>query len=368
MTQKIDDLLSIQRAEGVFQSAGEFLVDLESARKKVSQFGLEKPGLGLLKLAQFSIQNGAQGLRFQMGRDTLTCELDWGEIDQDFLELPEALQIVVWSCLQDAFKSCKVESGAQSWTFCGKQVEHSEVPRLKKNHLRLSFERNVPSGFWWRLKMLLAGRVGVASLLSERLHYAPIPVTLDRWRLNCPNWKRSQSALILFVTGSEQSLAQEITAFGRNEFGAKYLFHEENLLRTEENHWSNHCSFFEPGAPNLFGVDDTPWTTIRKDSHLARLWLPSRVEREPRITLVKDGVVVGEIAFATNGVVSAGGLDMDLSGLRVVQNQKLDKLVGYLHRKLERAVDRFRKLPGSEAFSASTEACVKSIKAWSKSA
>ncbi|MCA9794284.1 MAG: hypothetical protein KC910_20900, partial [Candidatus Eremiobacteraeota bacterium] len=62
------------------------------------------------------------------------------------------------------------------------------------------------------------------------------------------------------------------------------------------------------------------------------------------IWYVAHGVVVAEETLphpiGLNAVVSAAGLDTDLSGLKLVDNVKKERLQSYLERVLERALDQ----------------------------
>ena len=65
---------------------------------------------------------------------------------------------------------------------------------------------------------------------------------------------------------------------------------------------------------------------------------------KPTLTLVKNGVIVGERPFFIPAVSSAGGLDLDASGLAVVENKKLEELEEYLRYSATREWKRVQML------------------------
>lgn len=355
-------MLAAQSEEGVLESEGSFSIDLERARAKSHRFGAENQDKALLKLMMAVLATQPSGVDIKMGKDLLTFEVRGAQrLIGDARTLGGELGEALWSCHFSGFSRIACMLRGQCLEISNNGIQENKERAFDSHHtvvVELVYEKS-EAGLWETMKTLLRGRSRSAFAFQQELRFAPLPVTLDARAVNTASAPADRKlALELFLTGSEQTGAAEISSLAQNLHQPRYSL-IKNRKFTEEGSWSTYCKFQRPASKKPFGLRCESWLTVKEHSLLGHLWVPletlptvfggGRNWKSGRLTLVKHGVVVGEMAFPVCGVVSAHGLDTDITGLQVVSNKKLEALDAYLKDALQRCYRKTRDLkpPGS---------------------
>lgn len=351
----LEQLLASKRTEGEQLGEGVFKLSAEQALEKLARFGLESAEKGLLRLIQLAYSAGADEFEIVLGRRSVganfrgVCKtgLDVSDLMGSLRFDSSNFALALLSCLHSGFVQALVEGQGSAWRIDGGGARAVEPnPELSPDELRIRLLREAPSGFWERLRTLVRGRCLDFRYLRNALAYSDARVMLDgRLVETDPRpFSRCLCEVYLFGPGS------------LNGYG----------IAVPEPRWSRYR--VEPGSARIEG--STRWQTFLtaqqgarlrhfdstmsgnwngpKETPLAHLWVPLSSKKGGRILLVSGGVVVGEaeseFPFPLHGVVSAQGLDKDLSGIGVVHNDKLRELLHYLTRKVG---SQLRKLGGA---------------------
>ena len=75
VTDSIESFLAQSASSGYLDSQGQFTIDLENARRKTIEYGLDRPDKGLLKLVQAAVQGGAAELTVKVLQDELRLDI-----------------------------------------------------------------------------------------------------------------------------------------------------------------------------------------------------------------------------------------------------------------------------------------------------
>ncbi|MCA9781508.1 MAG: hypothetical protein KC800_32545, partial [Candidatus Eremiobacteraeota bacterium] len=75
MPESIENFLTQSASSGTLDSQGQFTIDLENARRKTIEYGLDRPDKGLLKLVQSAVQGEATSLVVKVLNDELRLEI-----------------------------------------------------------------------------------------------------------------------------------------------------------------------------------------------------------------------------------------------------------------------------------------------------
>lgn len=341
----IERLLDEQRDEGTVESAGTFMVNLEQAKKKSLRFGAESPDKAILKLAQALVCGTPSFIDIKLKSDRLTVEVDGAHrLLKDVKFLQGDLGRALWSCVYSGFLSVRATIRGHSWLLQKSGVEEGETKPNEVSSDTLVFELRfaVPSGFWGNIRALIRGRNTATFALSSHLRHCPVPTKLDSRLLNASQY-RPKAALDIFLTGSNATLSEEICPLYLNSVKGQFTFIKDRRFGSERNDHTTSVKVTRPARATRFGFKNS-WRTLREGSLLAHLWVPRSKMSNPKLLLIKNGVLVGERPFLIPAVASAGGLDLDASGLAVVENKKLEELETYLRYSATREWKRVREL------------------------
>ena len=360
MTNQVERLLEEQRSEGEFQNTGDFSLNVSKAREKVTRFGLDTAETGLLKVIQLAVRARSSLIKIRQTKEHLTITIVDGDRERfDLNHLSEELQVACWACLHAGFKWVKVSHSDISWHFDdqGLRQEPSFHTNSYKKHVFFEFQRLSPQGFWERLKSYLRGRAHDSSHLAKVLKYSNVRIEMDHRLLNQPTYEHKSSDIFfeLFLTSTAHAYSETLSSLKSEGYlGSKHTCREEDLVVSSSGHWSTFYRNYKSAKTSRFGMVDRPGSEASTPQNLAHLWVPIRNlgdSAQSRLIFVKHGVIVGEIPFFLSGVVSAGGLDMDLSGLRLVKNEKLGTLLAYLCENVRRVEKRALSLVRPDRFS-----------------
>lgn len=68
MSDRLEQFLASEAAQGLFHEAGQFKLDPEKALEKISQFALPEPGLWVVKMLQAAVASEAPEIHFKFGK------------------------------------------------------------------------------------------------------------------------------------------------------------------------------------------------------------------------------------------------------------------------------------------------------------
>jgi hypothetical protein len=347
--------LNEQASAGRRESQGSFTLNLEKSQRKIAEFGLDTRRKALLRLIQIAVGSGSKELDIKFGRNNVTCwfrKFDGGLLNRD--ELSEELQTVLLSCLFAGFDVLKFTNRKSTWQLDKEKCLEVESRPCLDHCICVELIKTPPKSFWKALKESLGARAGVYEELSEALSFCPIEIVLDGRRLNfAQDGHGRDTELALNIHGPPSllpwglprivGLARRLNVEQRT-LGRTYHVYDKHLsvLKKPEKRYSikAQATHFAPKHPAW--LQGTRETRCR----LASLYRSSKRSSGGVIKFVHEGVLVGQVSWPyeghVNGVVSAIGLDKDLSNLELVANDKVAKLLAHLSRELSVATSRAR--------------------------
>lgn len=343
--KKLESWLDSHRTEGQLVEEGDFTISAEEALRKVAQFGLESPEKGLLRLAQLSITGGCRDLDLSMGRSSVTLHLsNISREVADLEQLSDQLRLesnnfglALLACLHSGFRVGHLVKDELVWKFDQDGFHRSRLKEPESSGITIELQREKPSGFWNRLRHLLRRRCLDYKYLRENLNHSPRPVKLDGSLLDGDSRPRRKLLYELFLEGPEQMSAQSIAR--PSERDCRYLY-EKRARKNSGWAWQTYERSSQKADLKHFDGPKSKWKRGKDSVLLAHLWIPALVHGISEIHFVSDGVVIGtaqaNLKLPLCGVVSASGLDRDLSCLELVHNEKLTELLEYLTEAVEK--------------------------------
>lgn len=342
---ELQSLLDKAQWSGELQSEGEFTLDPLERARKLAEFGLESPLHCVLKLIQLLVRGGCSGLSLSLGSTT---------IDLCFQGYPcskllpsrwsEDWKTALLSCGRAGVKAVYLSSDELAWKF-----ENQRVRRYKPRQLgvsRLFLTREQSTGLWGRLTG--AGTRGEARWSRRALRACPIPLALDGRLINSVGPGEGKCALQLHLTGPTSTLSWGIwnSTPPREEVQFTDGF---NVGQRDGDFHTVLASRWPARVEAFASCELLPAGPEKGGSTLGHLWLPMKPRGKSVLCFVKSGVVVGTEAWdpgwATCGVVSAEGLDTDLSGLALVKNERYERFLKYLKREVNQGLLRLKEAP-----------------------
>lgn len=347
--KRLERFIDGHRKEGELLEQGGFTLCPEEALRKIASFGLESPEKALLRLVQLAVADGCSRMHIGIGRGKVTLRFENApQLAARVTELPQEvdlqannLGLVLLAALHSGFAEGKIVSGSAAWRFQHDRFEPLSSERAEQhNQVTLELQHGASVGFWKRLKDLLRARCLDYLLLREKLLHCPIAIRLDG-RLLSEDPRPSKKLLFELVLFAPAEIRQDaVPSLSKRTYrlslpngGAQYL-----------GPWKTYAVCRRPADPKRFGGSyEGSRSNRRGQVVLAHLWVPLGKLR-PNVALVANGVQVGKLPLdfplPVGGVVSAAGLDKDLSGLEVADNEKLRRLSRYLAEVLWRELAR----------------------------
>ncbi len=334
---ELRNLLSERQGEGEIHSVGAFTVDVNAAKRKVARFGLGGREAALLNLVQLGVAAGASEITITLGaRDVgFFFESVEGE-DFRMCSLSDPLVLALTACFHSGFESGKISDFRNSWTVSAETFQRCQAKpkRSTRRGVQIELMRPVVSGFWGRLRADLKGRWLDHTSLCKALIYSPVPLKVDGLMVQSLQPVSQSWALSLLLTGPERLLPDAVGWFLGPEKRPTHLWERGKRHRLHgavETH-ETFLQIVREADSQHYAPAHPAWAEpIGHQTVLASLWLTMTGQTRGTLTFVRHGVIVGSCRWPgnqpVNGVVSAVGLDTDLSGQSLVHNQKLENLL-----------------------------------------
>lgn len=354
MSQELHNLLASQAMDGVLDSEGSFTIDLERSRRKSHKFGAENQDKAILKLISVVLARNPLRLDLVLKKESLTIQASGADpLLQDARTLGGDFGSALWSCHYSGFPEIYCRLRGQCLRLSDDGV-HDLADRWGGAHQSVVVElvfQKIGGGFWESFRSLLKTR-GISTITLQRsLRFARTPIYLDQRTLNSPTENgEGKLALELYLTGADGTENAEISYLSQNARRARFTVNKDHKFG-EENSWTTFCKVQIPAEKQPFGVTRPSWLTVKNLSVLAHLWVPVSTKGQSMIVLIQNGIIVGTRPFPVPGVVSANGLDTDITGLAVVENTKLERLESYLQASVARACRQALKLSPPSPYS-----------------
>lgn len=344
MSDELNSFLSEAATLGTLKSEGSFSIDLEKAREKTISRSLNQPRMGLLKLVQASVLGGATALKVRLMRQELQLDiLGSDELVKQAENASEPLSVALWSSLYSGFREIRVETANISWSLTkdGFQSTHSQK---FSNGVRIRLLRERKDGFWNNLKSLLVSRINEYSYLEDRLEHCHLPLELDKVVINRPAQELENSlAFRLQLIGPPVSGADEVFGGNYGFSGANLTYRGNVKIQGPPSLDSELFASFQTSAqPELFDAHWTAAQYVGSGHVLAELLLPAPYSPQQTLVFVKNGVEVGKVRYPLQGVVSACAVDVDASGLQLVNNPRLARFLERLGQVVSEHVNRLK--------------------------
>lgn len=360
-SKDLEPLLADLRAEGSLDSAGQFTLDYDEAQRRLADFGLENPHAYVLKLIQAAALCPTRALvTIQVDAAGVTVERGAVRLEPQALETLIGCVVTVdaerWlrELAYGALASLKVASRVEIETHLG---EESFV--LRVDAAGQHFDQLEASGRFqgWRVrvirsKKLLTRSYPEDSLIRERTAFCPLAVCLNGKILPKATFlgTRERGAKVLDLG---RILGRSAFRLSRRRYCAgtclmtRYLIPDRDSGDLLTRFYSRvvrrvvRLRFIEsePIMPSTrnnveileLGEDWRPneargWPFNTLGYFLAIVAIQIDLEPLARVTLVRDGITLetNRVDLGVPGlvaVVAASGLQMDLSELRVVENE-----------------------------------------------
>lgn len=353
----IDQLLENKRAEGTQYEEGFFALSAEQSVEKLARFGLESAEKGLLRLIQLAHSAGAYEVEVVLGRRSVNVSFRGvSEAGVEVASLLESLRLdasnfalALLACLHSGFSQAVVDGQGSAWRLDSSGARAAQPdPEVGSDELRIRLQREVPDGFWEHFRSLLRRRCLDFRYLRDALAYCSAQVKLDGRVIQTDPRPFSRCLCEVYLFGPE-SLSRQGVAVPEPR-SSRYWVRPGTARNEGVKRWQTFLTAEQGVRLRHFNTTLSGNWNGPKETPLAHLWIPfTRSTKPGKILLVSGGVVLDEVEaefpLPLHGVVSAEGLDKDLSGIRVVHNDKLRELLRYLARKVG---SQLRKLGGAE--------------------
>lgn len=310
-----------------------FTISREEACRKIAQYGLDTPERALLRLVQLGVASGARRVEIQI--DRACVRIHFWKVDRGALfehEIAEPVRIALLGCLHTGFAGGVFRNPAVEWTlqpevFSTTTPSIGSEPTGNRNlpgQVSIELRRVVPvTGFWKGLFSNLRDRTNEYATLVSHLYHSPVEILVDKLRPSLAIAEEPVDSR-LFLLGPRQLFTEGVSALRRVE--SNFRTHQISRAGTAEYFYPTHPAWNQ--------------TQVSTDCILAQLDFGSEGSTEGELQFVKHGVTVGSVGWPfegkVDGVVSAAGVDLDVSGLNLVRNEKLQRLMMYFRDELAR--------------------------------
>lgn len=362
---QVEDLLAELTREGELQSTGRFTVDVSRAKEKLAQFQFEDPFCYILKLVQCAVAASGVGFILQSGSTELlatmvgvsfrTVELEnllyyllqetsEAEVSPALRHLAVAVNAAVGTRAQEiVLKTWDGKQGAQvSWTRDG-QRSSPWKPGADQVQTRFHMKRvagDVLSDVVQKManrdlmSMMTGARQGMdreQALIYDKCAFCPIPIKING--KDCPGYD----------LGAQPEISLMTTLMGRL-FGSESINPKHHLVEL----------YFPCEGLGLAGPRKT-YAAWRGNldpgkTYSAILAVPARLNGFTLVIPVLDGVSLQVQRLEWPGppsifYVDAHGLDLDLTGVTLVRNEKALTRFNSLSQELLTACQMYLKSP-----------------------
>lgn len=322
--------IDAHKGHGELRDQGEFTLRSDEAIRKIARFGLDSPERGLLRISQLALDRGAESLSFRLKRSSveilISCsknaDFELGELGLERQLDANSLALALLSCLYSGFQEGTIRGDGLFWRFDRSGFALQDPEKCESGKIVVVLERTKAEGFWPQLGEFLRRRCVDYLTLREHLSCSPIPVLLDGFQLNSQELRPAGGCLCELLLFGPSSLRVGATRKMSTQTAGLSLGFKTTykVARKQANlkYFSGHAED-EKGQSNVV---------------LAHLWFPRDRKLAGQIAFVYQGVVIDRVETKLKlplcGVVSAHGLDRDLSNLKLVRNKELAALWNYL--------------------------------------
>lgn len=333
----LEDFLAQEFAVGSLDSRGSFTISAEQARQKMAQSGLDTRQKGLLKLVQLGVDSLCDSIAIRLDKDEITfIYQDPGRGLLEDRTLSEDLQAALLACVYSGFRHATYETTTLAWRLHKDFIEPVRSRLYREGAVRVVLRRWTPSGFWEKLRHLLADRTEDYTTFLSYLGYCPIPLQLDGARPFTESRSVGTRALDLRLLGPP----------GLSHSGVRIPFADDAYVvrhspfagppPTEGKAWLTFGLVERRVDKRHFRPDLPAWSESEGPvgAPLGLLYSPLHVPPGGFIDVVEKGVLVGRLKWPyaghVSGVLSCLGLDTDLSGLALIENSRATETLAYL--------------------------------------
>lgn len=332
----IEEFLARQSAEGERDSSGQFTISAVDARRKLVQSGLDTAEKGLLRLVQLGVDSLCSSLEIKLLESKVqfwfhgpTC----GLLNEP--SVGEDLQCAILACVYSGFDYATFSTANATWRFDRKSIESTSPQKCPQGSIKVELGRTLATTFWARLRELAQARSNDFITFLSHLGFCPIPLNLDGALPNTEvRWERGRALELYFLGDSSHAhsgvrdpfpTSRGLLRFGGDDYSS--VVHQPDLT------WDTIARFEKRGCCPHLGVPEG----LNDDSStscMGVLYSPLGNHRGGFIDVVSRGVHVGRIPWPfgghISGVITASDLDLDLSGLALVNNHKITAIQGWL--------------------------------------
>lgn len=319
-SRKIETFVREKTAEGSFNSKGEFGLSRELQLEKVS--GLwESSLLAILRLVQLGIALDSDRSEVKINAKSVEVSFIVDEFHPKLITSAPRFNEVLNYLVQSGNHPILFKQPGSQAMFSDKVAE--KIEPLKPGGYKIVISLAKPDGFWKQMTYGIKFRGSLTMLLYRRLGFSHVRFgggQITNQGIKSIEPKRFSKTLTLL--GNSEARDDSINV-------ASY-----NILRRT----NDSLRIRKKANPAFFGRQNWKENFIA-GYPLAHFYLGTKESSEPQLCFVKNGVLVGKTHFKAPGVVSAAMLDTDISGLKLVSNSKVERLVEYLNHCVEKAED-----------------------------
>lgn len=338
----LEDFLAQQRSEGHRDSSGSFTISAAEAKRKLVQSGLDTAERGLLKLVQLGVDSLCQSIDIKLLEEKVQFWFHQparGLLDDP--DIGEDLQCSLLACVYSGFDYAAFTLRGQTYRFDRESISPIAPQRCPEDTIKLELGREAPAGFWASLRALTKARTNDYLTFLGHLGFCPIPLQVDGVRPTTEYRSQGSRALDILLKGPNH-LAHLGVRVPFEGVPVGFEFDDQSSRGTATSavdSWESFARFNKlapaPVAGASFQEND------KMSSVFGMLYAAMDDINGGFIDVVKSGVHVGRLYWRfpgnVSGVVTAEGLDLDLSGLALVQNRKADELLNCLRTEMQEA-------------------------------
>lgn len=348
-SETLDDFLEQQGSEGSRDSVGAFTIDIKMAERKLGAFQMPTPQSWALVLVQGAHRSGARDIKVTQTLRRTTFQISgaeswtWEEL-QTVLDGASttngavlAYAVVVRALIgnQDIIRfRVRVPDGTSAlWRAEEWRVEHQRVEDLllaEKTVFEVEFLGEFPekrSPFFETRRCAREQLVAITQALVRSCFASAVPITVDGLKIPGLHLGHPlpphQSRFPLALLSSEDYRIPSVAMSAALDSAQDELL-EEASISDSSRELDSETAVSAVAALSLVLKREKGWLGSGK----AQLCDPAG---ESRLVWIQDGVIVGSESLNIPGsleltvILSAAGLQTDLSGLKLIRNAEMEE-------------------------------------------
>lgn len=358
---ELDSLLRARRAEGRWESSGQFTIDLGQARQKLARYQLEQPAYYLQKILQGLVGLSPGSIVVRLGRRDILLEagpVSPGVLDtlrpaladptgaEDWVrDLAVGLMTSSSAGISEAEVTGYADGSGSILRISQEVTQERLDPVPESSRLYVRLERGEPQSLVERM-FGWAGWSDEHHILSKAFTYTPVPVTLDGRSLQAPELGAPRGPSCIFGQpdfhlGERFVYDAELPPGGA--LAAPTLKERCSAWEHREGGWARR-PFAIQTRDDSFTANTLFVRRAGRGEHcLAMLAIRFDLMGEASIGFVQHGLLTDTVQLdlgcpGVTGICSAHGLDTDLSQFRLVRNRAFDERIELLRRHVQELV------------------------------